>query len=294
MDIRLRAIVFFLLASGLSLVGTSAAHAAESYDNCSGTISSLPAVITTQGTWCMKQDLTTAVTSGNAITVNTSNVTIDCNYFKLGNLAAGINTLTAGVNEVSRLNVTVRHCNIRGFFEGLNFNGGTGHVIEDNRFDNNTYLAINISAEDSVVRRNQVFDTGNSPLAISAAGINASLTSNGGAIDILDNTISGVLTASGSSNPAYGIRTDGNGSGRIVGNAVRGVTPDGAGAATGIRNDTSGRLAIRDNDISGTGIFGSVGLRCSTTSSRARDNTINGFVTGLDSCGDAGGNDITP
>ena len=35
------------------------AHAAESYDSCTGTISTLPATLTTQGTWCLQGDLST-------------------------------------------------------------------------------------------------------------------------------------------------------------------------------------------------------------------------------------------
>jgi hypothetical protein len=65
------------------------AQAAESYDNCSGYIDSVPAVIATQGTWCLRKDLSTAQTSGNAIEIAANNVVIDCNDFKLGGLAAG-------------------------------------------------------------------------------------------------------------------------------------------------------------------------------------------------------------
>jgi hypothetical protein len=40
----------------LALLGyTGAASAAETYDNCTGFITSLPAVITRQGTWCMNE-----------------------------------------------------------------------------------------------------------------------------------------------------------------------------------------------------------------------------------------------
>src|SRR5207342_2748301 len=100
------------------LLSPGLAKAAESYDNCSGTIVSLPATISTQGTWCLKQDLATAITSGAAITINTNNVTIDCNNFKLGGLAAGLGTSAVGIYASGRQNTKVRHCNIRGFFNG--------------------------------------------------------------------------------------------------------------------------------------------------------------------------------
>src|SRR6185369_12584927 len=108
--------LIFVLLVGFSLT----CRAAESYDNCSGTVASLPAVISTQGTWCFKQDLATSITFGNAITVTTNNVTLDCNNFKLGGLAAGVGTHAYGVYAggygAGRSNITVRNCNVRGFF----------------------------------------------------------------------------------------------------------------------------------------------------------------------------------
>jgi hypothetical protein len=59
----------------LLAAAASPALAAESYDNCTGFIDPLPAVITTQGTWCLRKDLRTAVASGHAITIATNNVT---------------------------------------------------------------------------------------------------------------------------------------------------------------------------------------------------------------------------
>ena len=108
-----------LILLALALFAARPADAAESYDNCNNTISSLPAVIATQGTWCFKGDLATAITSGSAITVNTNNVTIDCNNFKLGGLAAGLGTSTYGIFANNRFNISVRHCNVRGFYVGI-------------------------------------------------------------------------------------------------------------------------------------------------------------------------------
>lgn len=62
----------------------SPALAAESYDGCVGFIDAVPAVITTQGTWCLRKDIATSMSGINAIEIQVSNVTIDCNGFKLG------------------------------------------------------------------------------------------------------------------------------------------------------------------------------------------------------------------
>jgi len=123
------------------------AHGAESYDNCAGFITSVPASIDTAGTWCLNQNLSTAITSGNAISINVDNVVLDCNDFKLDGSAAGISTNASGIAANNRYNVTVRHCNVRGFLNGLSLYGssGGGHKVEDNRVDGNTSAGIGVA-----------------------------------------------------------------------------------------------------------------------------------------------------
>src|SRR4029079_17155739 len=62
----------FALCLGLAVTPVHA----ETFHTCGTTIASLPAVISTQGVFCLTHDLNTAITSGNAITVNANNVTI--------------------------------------------------------------------------------------------------------------------------------------------------------------------------------------------------------------------------
>src|SRR5688500_982965 len=126
------AVIATLLAGLWAAMPT--ARAAESYDNCTGFIDSLPATISTQGTWCLRKDVSTSMTSGIAITVAANNVTVDCNDFKIGGLAAGNDSSAFGI-FTDRQNVTVRHCSIRGFFYGI-YLIGAGNLIEDNLLDN--------------------------------------------------------------------------------------------------------------------------------------------------------------
>ena len=123
-----------ILAAAADLTCPIAAHAAESYDSCVGFIDSIPAVISTQGTWCLRRDLSTSMASGSAITVSANNVTIDCNDFKLGGLAAGNATTTKGINAMGRLNVAVRNCSVRGFLMGIAMEGGGTYTVEDKLF----------------------------------------------------------------------------------------------------------------------------------------------------------------
>ena len=77
-----------MLVTIIALAGVAgamrSAFAAESYDACVGFVDAIPAVITTQGVWCLRKDLATSNSVITAIDIQTSNVTIDCNGFKLG------------------------------------------------------------------------------------------------------------------------------------------------------------------------------------------------------------------
>jgi len=273
----------------------SSARAAESYDNCNNFIDTVPATVNSQGVWCLRHDVNTALTGGAAINVQANNVTIDCNNFKLGGLSAGAATSAWGIQATDRLNTTVRHCNIRGFAEGIYFTGasGGGHVVEDNRFDGNTYTSIYVEGDGSVVRRNAVHDTGGSTFASyvgQAQGIRTTYD-----VDILDNSFDGIAPAAdGSSNgSAWGIISySSNGGSAIKGNHVRGLAPLGAGASNAIYSGSSSLVTIDDNDLIGSSAGN--GITCSGTDTRARDNIVKHFTTGLNGCGDAGGNDITP
>ena len=275
------------LLSGLPRI----ALAAHSYDNCTGFITTVPTVIATQGTWCLKQDLATVITSGSAITVNNNNVTIDCNDFKLGGLGAGLSTAADGIYSLNRLNTTIRHCNIRGFKHGIFLDGSSsgGNLIEDNRLDNNTYAGIWIYGDGSTVRRNRVFDTGGTTVAFTAWGIVSIY-----GVDIRDNTVSGVTATSGGNGSAFGITTQ-NAAGSVVeNNRIRGVLPDGTGAAYAINNFSTGRIVLRGNDAIGDGATGSFGIVCVDIYGSAEDNDINGFDNALYNCSDDGDNTVHP
>jgi hypothetical protein len=282
-----------LLSAAVLLAATllpSPAHAAESYDNCTAFIETLPATISTQGTWCLKADLATSQTSGAAITIATNNVTIDCNDFKIGGLAAGVGTAASGIFASERLNATVRRCNIRGFKYGVQFQNtdNGGHVVEDSRFDANTYAGIAVAGDGSVVRGNAVRDTGGSTLTPGSAFA----ISTTGSVDVRDNLVSGVAPAPNAGGFAipYGIYTYGNPDGSISGNTVRGLVTAGAGVARAIYNVSSGRISLVDNRVIGNG--GGTGLACTNATARAKGNAISGFLTDMLSCGDAGGNDF--
>lgn len=260
-------------------------RAAHSYDGCDGFIDSLPAVITTQGTWCLRQDLSTALSSGAAITVATNNVIIDCNDFKLGGLQAGPGTAASGIVAINRLNVTVRHCNVRGFYYGLDLFGGGGHVVERNRLDGNTILGVYVNGQGSVIRDNLIVDTGGSSLDRGSAwGV---FVSQG--VDVVSNIINGVAAMpDGGNASSYGISSTENGAGTVSGNRIRGLFVAGTGVSRGVRLVASSGAVVNDNIIQGSGSANQLGIDCSSVGETARGNTITGFATGISGCAISG------
>ena len=266
-----------LLVIACLLAAVPTARAAESLDACGGRyVDSLPAVISTPGVWCLRKDLSTAMSSGNAITINTNNVTFDCNGYRVGGLAAGDGSTTYGVSVASRQNVTLRNCTFRGFFTGASMSG-SGHLVEDNRFDDMLSAGLIITGDGHMVRRNQVIDTGGWSEGGNSVGIVAGA-------DVLDNIVSNVFTSAGS---AIGIRQVGD-LARIRGNTIRGLQPGGANGAYGIQV-AGEEVAIEDNlvalrlDTVGVGVQGHIGSMCS-------GNKVANFSIGYSNCIDGGGN----
>ena len=272
----------------LACFGATGAFAAQSYDNCVGFIDSLPAVIGTQGVWCLRQNLSTAMSQGNAIEVQTNNVTIDCNDFKLGGLAADPpegQTLAIGVRALDRHNVTVRNCNVRGFRDGINLYGGGGHEVVDNRVDNSVSHGILVYSPDagagSIVAGNAVYDTMSVNHAVyGTQGYGIYVTG-----DAVGNIVSGIQAGFGS---AFGIYVQAAGT-EVRGNTVRDIAAAGETFAYGIY--VTDRVAVRDNTVfvddgpvNGFGVYGN------GSDNVCSRNTVIGFQTGYFGCEGSGGN----
>jgi len=278
-------------------------QAAQSYAGCTGIIDSVPAVIDTPGTWCLKQDLATSINSGMAITLAADGITLDCNGFAIDGRAGGNESTSYGIFAQNRRRAIIRHCHIQGFLYGvlLTQDNGTdslrvGHVIEGNYLEATTSTGLHIEGAGSVVRSNRVANIGGSTINGFHIGIETWYS-----VDVLDNTISGV--ASKTAKSASGIYAYRNANGTISGNRVRDIQAGGesmgfVGAGWGISLTGNGRATIRSNDLSvipdaNASIYTN-GVECDSPSARASDNVINGFATSLRGCSDAGGNDFTP
>jgi hypothetical protein len=282
-----------VMLAGLAGAAPSAL-AAESYDGCVGLIDAVPAVITTQGVWCLRKDIVTSMSAISAINIQVSNVTIDCNGSKLGGLAAGRSTSSTGIYAYGTLsNITVRHCTIRGFRWGIAIyanDPGTGHLVEDNRLEQITSQGIYVIGQGSIVRRNTVVNTGGAPgsdraQAISVLG------------DAIDNVVDGVFgDAAVTDFSPSGIYSGGvggiNGVGFLVqGNRIRNLVPKGAGEARGL--ELAGYAqSVRDNTVSQLSSTTGKGVYCSLGNEDVlRDNLVRNYTQGLyGGCNDLSGN----
>jgi hypothetical protein len=281
--------VLIALLAGLWATTTATTVQAETFNTCAGFITSVPTTISKQGTWCLSKDLATAVTSGSAIEIATNNVTIDCNNFKLGGLAAGEGSRTFGIYANARQNATVRNCTIRGFYAGILFEGnaGGGHLVENNRLDNNLQTGIHVVGDGSTVRDNFVYATGGATGQTYAHGIAVFET-----VDVLDNTIADVNSLV----DPYGMSVGYNYGGVVARNRIRGLwSVNGYYNRIGIYAYDNTNLILQDNVIINTGSnpAQATGVYCqlgSGTGSRIRNNRLLNFAAASKDCIDDGGN----
>ena len=244
-------------AAATSLSFAPSVRAAESYDGCRYTITSLPAVIGSQGVWCLKADVNTRIETGAAIMVQANNATLDCNHFKIGGLSAGSDTKAIGIEADGVNNFTVRNCNIRGFQTGIRDLDSAGTLVEDNLFEGNRYTAVNMSGTGGMVRNNRISDTGFWDLAAEAFGIYAEHDT-----DIVDNVISGVYASTaGDPMAANGIATF-LGTGAVTGNRVRFVHSQANGSSFGIMNVLPEEVVVAGNIVNLGDVADGIGVNC--------------------------------
>ncbi|HEY0661016.1 MAG TPA: right-handed parallel beta-helix repeat-containing protein [Lysobacter sp.] len=273
-----------LLLLALCLAGPAAAETTE----CTN-ITTLPTVISTQGIYCLKQDLSTAITTGAAITIATNNVTIDCNGRKLGGLAAGPGTQTTGIHATTKQNITVRDCNIRGFRAGLLFdrygnNYSGGHLVENNLFDANTMVGIELSGDYVTARRNRVINTGGTTLL----GDIIALAVSGQPALADDNYVGGVTGSTDASADTIGLRVSGYMS--LARDNV--VTDVNAGSGTSASIAAGGtQITLEHNSVFNVGTPPQYGVDTTYSSVLCINNRVRGYtINAYDECDNGGGN----
>lgn len=122
-------------------------------------ITSLPAIITQSGSYCLNQDFTVNAANNAAIVIAANNVSIDFNGHSITNTATTSN-LSVGIHSCSRRNITIRNGTFYGFFTGIvmrNFrNLASGNLIEKMRLYLNGGCGILVSGNGYVIRSNHI------------------------------------------------------------------------------------------------------------------------------------------
>ena len=134
-------------------------------------ITSLPYTITSPGTYVLDLSLDYNSSSGAAIQINASNVTVDLDGNSIINLSAGPKTQAVGINAFDRSNITIRNGQILGFFRGVELDGqmefqssATGALVENLRCAFSTDCGVFLTANfNAVIRNCQIYGTGFSP-----------------------------------------------------------------------------------------------------------------------------------
>jgi hypothetical protein len=127
-------------------------------------IATLPALISQPGVYCLKKNFAVGMADGIAIEIAASNVTIDFNGFKIGNLAGGEETVAIGVAAFERRNIILRNGNFRGFMMsvGLLASGperSSGHLVENMMLDASLVYGILAVGNGVVLRNNQIVNS---------------------------------------------------------------------------------------------------------------------------------------
>jgi hypothetical protein len=183
----------------------------------------LPYIINVQGNYCLNRSLSTDITTGAAITIESDFVNLDLGGFKVGGGNAGFGTLTSGVYALNRKNITVRNGNIRGFYKGVFLEEddatpglSSGHLVQGVHVDENTFAGIWVEGVGNMARRNRVVAT------------------------------TGSTTVPNSE--ALGIVVFGPGA-RVLDNDVLNTTPTGSGAGFGIQLNGAAGSVVRSNRV---------------------------------------------
>jgi len=243
--------------------------------NCTA-ITSLPTIITVQGIYCFTGNLATNMTTGYAIEIQTNNVVIDLNGWKLGGLAAGTATTAIGIYAFQRKNITIRNGTIRGFDYGIYLDDtypytiSQGHLIEDIRADMNTFAGILVEGRGSIVRRNQVVDTGGSTVSSNPYAYGIVLYGSG--VRALNNDISG--TATTGSGSGYGLAISYANGAVAEGNRINDVS-SGTGITYGILISNSFGMLVRGNNVTSA----DYGIRYSSGTGKYMDNLTSDIAT---------------
>jgi hypothetical protein len=189
----MRVLARLMLAGFVPLLALVPVSSTADEAKCDHVITAIPFTISAQGHYCLGNDVATAATTGDAITIDANSVVLDLQGYKIGGQAAGLATTAVGVHVTNHSTVVVKNGLIRGFFYGVWFenSGGSNNNLAANiRADGNTDGGIRMEGgENNTVRDCVVGSTGGTtaptggifvqvPIGINAPGTNGFIINN--------------------------------------------------------------------------------------------------------------------
>ena len=238
-------------------------------------ITSLPYTISSSGIYCLTGNLSTSMTLGNAITINTNNVTIDLNGWRLGGLAAGTGTQTNGIYARDRKNITIQNGTLRGFSRGIFFSGSIpftisqGNIVQNVRLEQNTYMGIQADGRGTILRSNQIVDTGGT----TNSGLVIGILVYGPGARIIDNDVIGVNATV----DAFGIQAVSAPGTVLEHNRVDDISGD-TGQIRGIVIVSSEGVLVAHNFITNAGAYG---ILFASSTGKYMNNLTSNVTTGF-------------
>jgi len=193
-----------------------------SADTTIGTaITALPHTITKPGLYRLTKRLAYSPLSGNAITIEATDVVIDLNGYELI-AVAGATNIAAGIECSAQSRITVKNGTIRGFQNGVVL-GSDDALITDLLVTDCLQSGISVLGNHSQILRNRVYDIGGSGNSSVAYAIGITLTGTYGTI--ADNDVHSVFETDNASRLADGIRLHGCSNIIVSNNRVSNIEP---------------------------------------------------------------------
>ena len=259
-----------LLLAAIALAPITAAA-----ENCTQ-ITSLPATIGAPGKYCLVDSHTVNMTTGNAITIASNDVTLDCDGNTIKNTAVANDGSSTGVYANSRNGITVENCRIMGgFTNGIDlfqFNSGANanyySTIRDNQDGGAYYHGIRAYGSALEITDNRVYDIGGQA-GTYAIGLRVGGSANAFRLHVVrGNYIAGTNSPFSA---AYGIFSDNSLVSAFLDNGIVGTSAKAGKVAYGMYiKGQHNRLT--DNHIVGTGSPSEVGIHADDGTTSCYDN----------------------
>jgi hypothetical protein len=247
-------------------------------------LTSTPVTISAPGKYCLASNLTFSGTTGNSVTIASSDVVLDCDGHTLKSVATSATGSSKGIYVLNRNNVVIKDCRIVGGYTHGIYVTQSNTVANKNYYINieNNYIAgpysSGITAFGSAIelKGNRVYDVGGQTTG-PVIGIRVGGSNVGFKFHLLrDNLVAGTNSATSA---AFGIYSDASQAGIFIENGVSGTTASNTSFNSyGIRvGGTYNR--ITDNHIVGSGGINDIGIYSTSVTTSCYDNYIRAGIS---------------